>query len=360
MVIEEISAEDVLRASRNMLGLPAAPQGGIGDDMLGASVRRAAGMFCPCSPSTLVNAVADSLRYLSDDPEGMAARISETVERLTVGGDLLELNQVTTDDPNVKGTWVFAAPPSFVTRPNDSIFILGIVADEASPLPASLTARIAFEGYGRVLVPQAGEDLVPVLRELGLLELSESVWIKTPKQETATEFRDGVLRRLAAQPPSGTIDDLLILDPERKVDYYTGRWINPKKESGNYVARRPQAYGAALWGIASLSEGAVTKFLDFPFKGGRWRGSDMAWHVQMAIDYCRGTPQLYRRVTLSDVVRFDFFSPIPLWAERRLAVLGRAVPREKCLFSYAIPEREAPSEETFLQERLWIKRIDGT
>jgi len=358
MVIEEISAETVLQASREVLGLPSKRDGAIDDAMLAASVRRAAGIFCPCSPATLVSAVRDSLRYLAEDNDELAIRIAEAIEGLIIGGDLLELSQVTTDDPNFKGTWVFAAPPGFVTRRTGSIFILGIVPDEPSPLPASLSARIAYEGYGRVVTPFAGENLSLVLRELGLLELSEAVWIKTPKPEKAVDFRDGIFRRLAAQPPSGAIDDISILDPARKVDYYRGRWTNSKKESGYYVARRPQAYGAPLWGVASLSDGVVIKFLDFPLKGGRWRGCDVAWHLQMAIDHTHGTPQLYRRRRIPEAVRLDFFSPLPLWAQRRLAVLGRALAPEKCLISYAIPEREGATEEAFLQERLWMARVD--
>jgi hypothetical protein len=358
MVIEEISADAVLLASREMLGLPAMRGSAIDGAMLAASVRRAAGIFCPCSPTTLVSAVSDSLQYLTEDNDELAKRITDAVERLIIGGDLLELSQVTTDDPNVNGTWVFAAPPGFVTRPTGSIFILGIVPDEASPLPVSWSARVTYEGYGRVLTPLAGENLPSVLRELGLLELSEAVWIKTPKPEKAVDFRDGIFRRLAAQPPSGAIEDISILEPARKVDYYTGRWTSPKKESGIYVARRPQAYGAPLWGVASLSDGVVSKFLDFPLKGGRWRGCDVAWHLQMAIDHGRGTPQLYRRTALPEAVRLDFFSPLPMWTQRRLAVLGRAMTPEKCLISYAIPEKEGATEEAFLQDRLWLARVD--
>jgi hypothetical protein len=74
----------------------------------------------------------------------------------------------------------------------------------------------------------------------------------------------------------------------------------------------------------------------------------------MAIDHHRGIPQLYRRREGTGGVRLDFFSPLPMWAERRLAVLGRPVPGEKCLFSYWIPEPERASEEGFLRERLWL------
>jgi hypothetical protein len=100
----------------------------------------------------------------------------------------------------------------------------------------------------------------------------------------------------------------------------------------------------------------VTRFLDFPLKNVRWRGCDTAWYLQMAIDHGRETPQLYRRRTMPGGASLDFFSPLPLWAHRRFAVLGHPVPREKCLLSYWIPERELAAEEAFLQERLWLAR----
>jgi hypothetical protein len=354
MVITQVSAKEVRRSSREVLGLPASSDGVIDDAMLAASLRRAAGILCPCSLSTLVTAVLESLQYLFDDSDAMAERIAAAAEGLIIAGDLLELNQVTIDDPTAKSTWVFSAPPGFIVRPSGSIFVVGIVPDETAPLPPSLNSRIAYEGFARLITPQPPEDLQSVLHELGLRELSTSAWLKRPKTESAAALRDSMLRRLAEQPPSGAIADISILDPVRNVDYYSGRWINPTHESGNYVARRPQAYGAALWGLANLMDGDVTGFLDFPLKGTRWRGCDMAWYLQMAIDHCRGTPQLYRRRTSTGGACLDFFSPLPLWAHRRFAVLGRPAPREKCLLSYWIPERELASEEIFLQERLWL------
>jgi len=358
MVIAEVSAAEVLKVSRETLGLSALSDGVIDDAMLAASLRRAAGMLCPCSPSTLIGAVLESLQYLTEDYGAIAERAAASLEVLIIGGDLLELNQVTIDDPRSKGTWVFAAPPGFVVRPGGSVFLIGIVRDQATPLPASLNARVAHEGFARVLTPQPSEDLPSVLHDLGLIELSNSAWLKAPKPESATELLDDMLRRLTEQPPSGSIADISILDPARSVDYYLDRWLNPSKESGNYVGRRPQAYGAPLWGFATLIAGHVTRFLDFPLKRTRWRGCDVAWHLQMAIDHCRGTPQLYRRRPAPGGACLDFFSPLPLWAQRRLAVLGRPVPREKCLFSYWIPQRELASEEAFLQERLWLSPRD--
>lgn len=193
MVIEEISAQQVLSAGRALLGLPVSDDG-TNDAMLAASLRRAAGILCPCSRSTLVNAVEEALQYLAGDRDGLTDRINDAVEGLIIGGDLLELSNVATDDPNVKGTWVFPAPPAFVVRPSGTVFILGIVPDEASPLPTSLSARIAYEGYARVLVPNASEDLPSVLRGLGLLQITEAVWLRPPKQESATELQEAMVR----------------------------------------------------------------------------------------------------------------------------------------------------------------------
>lgn len=358
MVIVEASKNEVLSITRETLGLSETSDGIIDDAMLAALLRRAAGILCPCSPLTLTAAVLESLQFLVDDQPEMKDRLTITAESLLIGGDLLELNQVTIDDPAVKGTWVFAAPPSFVVRPGGSIFLIGIVPDELTPLPATLNIRVIHQGFSRILIPQSPEDLPTVLRDLGLLEVPMERWLKTPKPESATELCNSMLRRLTEQPASGPVADVSLLDPARNVSYYVDRWVHPTKESGNYVARRPQMYGEPLWGFARFTDGVVTAFLDFPLRATRWRGCDAAWHLQMAIDHCRGTPQLYRRRPGADGTCLDFFSPLPLWAQRRLAMLGRPAQRENCLLSYWIPQRELASEEAFLQHNLWLSPHD--
>jgi len=354
MVIEQVSREGVLKAARESLGLPMAV-GPIEDALLAALLRRAAGILCPCSPSTLVASVLEALQYLVEDNNATEDKLVDLTDKLIVTGDLLELNQVTTDDPNVKSTWVFAAPPSFVLRPDGTIFLLGIVPDEVTPLPASLAARVVDEGVVRVLIPEPSDDVRPILRDLGWLELSSTTWLKAPKPETAADMRASMLRKLEEQSESGAIADLMILDSSRDPRNYSHRRVNATNQTGNYVARRPQAHGAPLWGFAALKNGTPTRFLDFPLKGTRWRGCDVAWHLQMAIDDGRGTPQSYRLRETPSGTFLDFFSPLPLRAARRLAVLGHPAPRENCLFTYWLPSREVSSEEEFLRERLWLK-----
>jgi len=355
MVIEQISQEGVLKVSRENLGLSAA-DGPIDDPLLAALLRRTAAILCPCSPATLINSVLDALQYLVEDRIAIEERLADLTDKLIVTGDLLELNQVTTDDPEVKGTWLFAAPPSFVARADGTIFLLGLATDEVTPLPASLAADVVHEGVVRILLPEASEDVRPVLRDLGWLELPAAAWLKAPRPETAAQMRDFMGRKLEEQAPSGTIAELSILDSSRDARYYSRRWVKPTDQTGHFVARRPQAHGASLWGFAALTNGAPTQFLDLPLKGTRWRGCDVAWHLQMALDDGLGRPQTYRRRDTTGGILLDFFSPLPLWATRRLAVLGYPVPPENCLFTYGLPNREAAAEEEFLRERLWLIR----
>jgi hypothetical protein len=358
MVVHLTAPDEILQLSRHALALPAG--GTIHDEVfLAALVRRSAGFLCPCSPGTLVRRICESLEYFTADSTQLARELETAVERAMVAGDLLELSQVTTEDPNTKGTWVFAAPPAFVCRKNGAVLLMGIAPEEPSPLPASMASRIEYDRHYRLIRPHQDEDLKDVLSDLGLLELSEQSWLKLPRNEPAKKFRDRFERELAALPPSGEVPDLLILDSARDPMYYSGRWTQPKRETGCFVARRPQAYGAPLWGFARLNAGALERFLDFPLRRDKWRGSDTAWHLQLAIDACRDAPQRYRRRRTTQGMCVDFFSPLPLWAERRLAIVGRPTARERCLFSYLLPDGELEGEESFLQTQLWLVPLEG-
>jgi len=359
MVVTELRPDDVLADCRRALHLPAAAGTPIDDGLLAALLRRSAGMHCPCSRAALRASLVESLRGLSQDDKQLADRIEEIIDALVVAGDLLELSDVVTDDPGAKGTWVYAAPPGFVARPSGSIFLFGVVPDQDAFLPEGLAARVTYEGFTRLIAQQPGEDLPAELRALGLQELAEHVWLKFPKAESAHEMLSALEYRLASQPPSGAIGDLQILDHAQSVTYYRGRWTAPKRHSGNFVARRPQEFGAALWCFVALQDGIPARLLDFPLKRTRWRGCDAAWHVQMALDRRLGHPQLYRRRVADNGARLDFFSPLPLWAQRRLMIFGRPVLPEKCLMSYWLPAGEANVEERFLQDRLWLSTSDG-
>ena len=356
-MIERIAASEVIAGCRRTLSLSDQRNGSIDDALLAALLRRSAGIHCPCSRATLRASVLECTQSLNADEEAsQSQRIDDTIEALTVGGDLLELDDVVTEDSDIRQTWVFAAPPGFVIRPNGTAFIFGVVPDQDTFLPSSLGVRVLYDRFTRSIEPLKGEDLAHELREQGLQELSDRTWIRTPKDESPDDMLRRVDRFLASQAPVTAIADLKILDPVRPVTYYTGRWVTPTNQTGMFVARRPQEFGAPMWCLVRLEDGAPVSLLDLPFEKTRWRACDAAWHLQMAIDHCRHQPQQYRRRRETHGVRFDFFSPLPQWSQRRLMVFGIPAAPDKCLLSYFVPSDQAETEETFLRNRLWLSR----
>ena len=357
-MIKSVSKNEVLSESRRALGLPDQGNGCIDDVLLAALLRRSAGIHCPCSRATLRASVLECTQALVSNEDRQSRRIDDAIEALTVGGDLLELDDVVTEDVNVRQTWVFAAPPSFVIRPNGTAFIFGLVPDQDAFLPSSLSDRVSSDGFTRSIEPRASEDLTSELRQQGLQQFSESAWIRSPKPEPPCGFLNRINECLMRQASITTIENLKILDSTRPVTYYPDRWVVPTSQTGMFVARRPQEFGAPMWCMIQLENGVPARLLDLPFEKTRWRACDIAWHIQMAIDHCRRCPQQYRLRSEPSGVRFDFFSPLPQWAQRRLMVVGKSVPRERCLLSYIVPSNQAEAEEEFLRNRLWLSRTD--
>ena len=181
MTVERADTERVLAVSRACLGIPAEAELAIDDVFLAATIRRAAGILCPCPPSAIVGIVLQTLQHVVPDVEQLRSRLDEILEMLVAGGDLLELDRASLGDGYARSTWLFAAPPSFVERPDHSVAVIGIAPDEASPLPETLASRIVYEGATRTIYPAASDQPSDVLRRLGLVELSLSGWLKTPR-----------------------------------------------------------------------------------------------------------------------------------------------------------------------------------
>ena len=294
------------------------------------------------------------MEALPADEAALAPRIDDAIEALTVAGDLLELDDVVAEDAEVRQTWVFAAPPGFVMRPSGRVFLFGVVRDQDAFLPSSLGSRVVNNGFTRWIDARPGEDLAGELREQGLQQLSESAWLRSPRAVSPAAMVSRVQRLLGRGGGITPIESLKILDPARPVTYYPDRWVAPTSQTGTFVGRRPQEFGAPMWCLVRLEAGVPAGLLDLPFEKTRWRGCDTAWHLQMAIDHCRDSPQRYRRRAETRSVRLDLFSPLPQWSQRRLAVFGEALRRDGSLLSYRLPPAEARTEEEFLRERLWL------
>jgi hypothetical protein len=324
---------------------------------LAGALRRAASYLCPCSAATLVRAVVRPLRGLVDDMEQAKDLVEATLQAMTSHGDLLEQRELGDGSPTAR-VLLYAAPASFVVRQSGLVVLLGVAADHLSPLPSELEQRIQYLGHVRRLSPSSlDQDLRAELRQLGLLELASDAWLKGPTPRTATQAVAAIDHALDLVPPSREIPGLLLLDPTTSVQYYRGRWTEPKTQTGRFVARRRQAYGADLWCYVQLTNGQPERMLDLPQRESRWHGCDEAWHLQMAIDARRGVPQRFRVTPSGGDVVLELFSPVPAWARRRWDVIGEPVPTAGSLFAYRIAKAEIDEERRFMREELWLEEV---
>lgn len=327
-------------------------------EAIAGALRRVASLLCPCTRASLVRAVVRPLRGLLDDTGEIKELVDETLEAVIAHGDIFEHEAVAEDHSLGNGALLYAAPPSFISRQSGSTILLGVVSDQLSALPDELEARIDYVNHIRRLNALPDEDLRNDLMQLGLIELSYDEWLRSPPVETAAAHLSALNALLDTAQPSHDIPGLSLLDPERPVTYYRGRWTDPRSHTGRYVGRRKQSYGADLWCYVQLDNGHPERLVDLPIAGSRWRGCDEAWRLQQAIDASRGQPQQFRiRPLRGGMVALDIFSPLPMWARRRWDAVGEPVPASACLFAYRLADGELKEEMDFAQDTLWLTEL---
>lgn len=322
-------------------------------DLVKPALRRALFLLAPCSRADLTRFVAEPLAPLSIARE----TVEIALEELIVYGDALEMRKLASDPWDSPSSVLRPAPPSFVQREDGTIIVLGVAGDHPSALTPDLQARVVQSGPVRVLRVSGDGELSAHLRLLGLTPLSDQAWLRTPKIETAASHHQEWVRKLESVRESASgIDALEILDPDRTPRFYAGRWREPSgTTSGVVLARRPQLYGARLWSIAQFSHGICRRLLDVYEDDERQRPCDIAWRFQAAVDALNGRPQEVRVRHVGPFSSLDFFSPLPAFAERRLALVGVKKPGERCLFSFEMDAVGVEAELAALQTNLWMR-----
>jgi hypothetical protein len=359
--MRRLSAADVHAKKVAELGLDPSALDLTSTEAIAGALRRAASFLCPCTAPTLVRGVVGPLRGLAGNLDGIKSLTEETLEAMIAHGDLLEHGDIQGDAKNGAPTLLYAAPAGFIARESGAVLLLGITSDQLSALPDDVEARIEYVHHVRRLSPGSSEDLRADLLQLGLIEISFNGWLRAPKPETAAEHLARLGQLLDGSPPSRDIPGLSLLDPERSVRYYRGRWVEPRAQSGRFVGRRSQAYGADLWCYVEMRNGNPERLIDFPVPGTRWRGYDEAWHLQMAIDAQRGEPQRVRlRPGPQGTHAVEFFSPVPKWARRRWDAVGEPISASGCLFAYRLAEAELAEELRFVRDALWLEEMAGS
>lgn len=320
--------------------------------LIAQSLRRAVFNAAPCPPQVLRSLVFAALSPIVQDADTLKAGIEETLENLIAMGDLLEMS---TDIEGRRDVVLRPAPPAFVARRDGTIIILGVAGDELTPVRRPPV--LYHESGLRCIQPDDVTVCRAELLDLGLIELSERLWLFAPAAMNAAELLAHWKSRLPVDAKPEKIEGLELLQPASTTSFYKGRWttLHPKL-SGIFVARRVQRYGAKLWCLADVKDGLVQRFVDIRAKDSRTRDCDEAWRLQAALDAAAGTPQSVRVSTSGSATLLAFSAPLPRWAARRLSFIGKLVSVQRALLAFELPTENAQDELRWLGENLWLAR----
>lgn len=317
------------------------------------SLRRAVSALAPCSRAEALRFARQPLASLLSQPDEWFEAV---LDELIAYGDILEVTLQDQDNWQTEKLVLRPAPPSFVRRANGDLIILGVAGDQPTALLGELDERLLHRGTLRTLEQPLPSGTTDLLKALGLIELVESAWLRAPATTSAQSYSEQILNQLhRTEVATAPVEGLSILDPAASVKFYSGRWRLPGPgDSGVYIARRRQLFGLRPWCLAELDKGLPRRLQDLVATDDQERPCDLAWRIQAAFDATAGRPQLVRPVQTEEAVTLEFFSPLPAFAERRLAARGEKLARSGCLFAYSLSPTAAREELAALSEKLWL------
>lgn len=353
MTVSILNPTDCELVALNELGLGHTGADLVSVEGIAASLRRAASFLCPCPPRQIVDAVLEVLRPLRPRADLRRGQVADVLDLLIAGGDLVELRQ---HQEMRTIRLIYLGPPTYVEKEPGRYLIAG-VRPYGEPLVDLDSADVIHEAHTRTVTLNPATAAAE-LSTRGLLRVSPDTWVGCPRAETAANLLTRVGDQVDSALSAGILSQLHIIDPAKPVKYYKGRWRDlAPADDGIFVGRREQAYGADLWCAVGVADGVPQQLLDFPIDDPVAPGRDEAWRFQAAVDAESGRPQQYRLRTIdgqSNVV-FDFFSPLPGWAERRMQLVGIPINRQAgTLFSFQVPLEAVTSLREFLGETLWM------
>ena len=352
MAVMRLTAAEVVAQAEHALELEHAGVGLLSPEGLSAGVRRAASFLCPTTPSALRRAVEDALRGLGEPASELTSRIDDTLRDLVGIGDLLVLR---VESGDLAAQQLFLGTPAFVPR-DSGAFLIGVRPEGAPLVAGELAGDIAYRGHVRWLAWRESDEGAAELKRERLIEISSDQWLASPRALSADDFAGSFRSKLASSPAIDLIDGLRVLDTRLPNRYYRGRWRPATSDDrGDYVARRPQAYGADLWCFGQFDGSGRMRLVDLPIDNPLSSGADEAWRLQAALDALSDSPQLVRMQRSATGTRLDLFSPLPSWAQRRLDLVGSPTSRGRgALFSYLVAPADADEEIAVLARLLWM------
>lgn len=355
LAINLLDLEAARTASVEGLGLPSGMFAIDDAETLAAALRRAASFLCPATSARIVRAVTGGLEGLVDSKPELREQLNELLQALIGYGDLLELPERKEVDA---GLLLYLGSPGFVRRDSGACLLIGVRPEAEPLLGEDILPLVEYRRHVRTIAGDNDQHVDALLIDYGLREMSREHWLNCPPAGSPEDLVRDLEARLNAAGASGLVEGLRILDPNTSVTHYRRRWRQPtSRDSGRYVARRPQAFGSELWCYAELSAGLTTRLLDLPLGGGVSRGCDEAWRLQAAIDAVAENPgQVRLRQSPTDGNDLvELSSPPPSWLQRRWDAIGTPTLSPGALFAYEFKRAEASEELQFVRETLWLE-----
>jgi len=357
MRIQVMTKDEAMKTAVDALDVGLAGYPLMSAEGIAASVRRTASFLCPATQRQIADAVLDAMKPLSSQESLAREQVNSTVEALVLNGDLVEA-KVEQDH-----RLLFLGPPSFVERAPDSCLVIGIRPFGERLIRTDESAVIEYHRHTRLC---RSEDRLAkeVLKDQGLHEIPAQRWAVVPITE---DPKVAVKRILDQMRTSGSeIPGLSIVDRSKAVTYYRGRWREPElRDTGVFIGRRVQEYGAPLWCVVVLDKGQPKKMVDLPVSDVTKLGCDEAWRLQAALDSLDGHPQVFALKPSDDGTSFilDCYSPVPSWAEKFLSLKGDPMNKShkstKALFSFRIPASVVQEAQSLLVEKMWMRPVEG-
>jgi hypothetical protein len=350
-----VSTKDVEEVAVSCLGFNVDSADLLTPEVLGALIRKTASFECPCPPAALAKSVFRLLEPICPG-DTLKDIVRGTINSVTSYGDLVETHESSDTASNF---YLYLAAPSFL-QVSDTLFLLfGVTPDGEDMTPPDLRQKVEPVMYSRRLAAQDAKECRDTLLQAGFESLKLDSWLRCPSRRPASELIALYDDALLKSGPPGVPEDVILIDPSQSVSYYKGRWTKLKKQTGRFIGRRSQTYGAQLWCYLEVSNGVVTRLLDFPLFETHWRAFDEAWHLLQAMDAASGHPQGFRvrKASQKGSAAMDLFSPVPTWATRKWDAVGLRTMPNSSLMSYIFPEKQIDAECTFAAQRMWLKRL---
>jgi hypothetical protein len=350
-----VSIKDVETVAVSSLGFNVDSADLLTPEVLAALVRKTASFECPCPAAVLAKSVSRLLEPICPD-ETLKGTVRRTINSVTSYGDLVEVHEATDSASTFR---LYLAAPSFLQVSASLFLLFGVTPDGEDMTPPDLRQKVEPVMYSRRLAVHDPKECRDTLLLAGFESLKLDSWLQCPPPRAPLELIALYDDALSISGPPGVPEDVSLIDPSQSVNYYTGRWTKLKKQTGRFLGRRSQAYGAQLWCYLEVNEGTVTRLLDFPRFETHWRAFDEAWHLLQAMDAVQGRPQGFRvrKASQRGMVVIDLFSPVPTWAIRRWDAVGLRTLPDSSLISYIFPEKQIDSECGFAAERMWLRRL---